>query len=294
MPIDGKDERFNYWDDEVNELQRRNADCVGMLIPKQSLIRNTNGTYKIDTILYGENCSLCCKDKFYYEPVIRGGIGTCFAIESNEDNLIITARHVVDVVIELGYVRSVTEFMRDYCVVFGFIKGKSITQFPQQNIYYLSGVHNNTYEGLRGYLENDFTIFKVDRKLTNKVLLNNTVGYLELDTEVYIIGHPLKMLLKVILGGKVKKLARKLSDSHLSNENYFTICSDVFLYGSGSPVFDSDNHKILGMLVSNGNSGDFINVNCACKKNARDYLKMEEGSTSNFILKIDAIRTYVQ
>lgn len=292
MTIDGKDERFNYWDDEVNDLQRRNADCVGMLIPKLSL-KDNNGTYKIDTILYGENCSLCCKDKFYYEPVIRGGVGTCFAVEVGEGNLIVTARHVIDVAIELGYVKSITDFIRDYCVVFGFIKGKSIAQFPLKDIYYLNGVHNDTYNKLRRYPENDFTIFKVDRKITNKVLLNITTKDLKLNTDIYIVGHPLKMLSKITMGGKIKELEGRLRYSQFPNQQLFTIYSDVFLYDSGSPIFDMISNEILGMLISNGNQGDFVNAHCPCKRIARDYLKMERGSTCNFILRIDAIRAYI-
>jgi hypothetical protein len=293
MPIDGKDDRYNYWDPGISDEQRKNADSVGMIIPTRNLTYNNDGTYKIDTIAYGENCSLCCQDRFYYEPVIQGGMGTCFAVDGEAGNLIVTARHIIDIAIELGYVRSLKEFIRDYCVVFGYVAGRSVERFPGENIYYLNDEYNDTYSRLERKPEDDFTIFKVNRKVQNRVLLNSNEDPIKKRSGVYIPGHPLKMLLKVILNGKIKALRSILNKSQLPNEQYFTVSSDIFLYSSGSPVFDISNHQILGMVTANGNGSDFVNICCSCKKNRRDYRRMEKGTSSNFVLRIERIKQYI-
>jgi hypothetical protein len=285
MPIDGNDNRYNYWALKVSDKQRNNANSVGMIIPKSALKVNQDGTFKIQTLTYGENCSLSYKDKFYYEPVIFEGAGTCFSIKYKDQNLIITARHIVDVAIELGHVRSLSEFVCQYCVVFGFISGACTNNFPKDNIYYLSDdMVRTTFPKASQNSEDDFIIFQAQRDIPSalqNVWFNISMKKVD---RVYLIGHPLKMLLKIILDGKINEGTKEMNNLHQTQDTRFSISSDVFLYNSGSPVFDAQNHKILGMVVSNDTGPDFI-----CKNGIREYYKVEKFTSKVNVINIKTI-----
>lgn len=276
MSIDGKNNRFNYWDSEVNDSQRKISQGIGILIPRSSLRINKNNTCQIKTINYGDNCSLCCKDPFYYEPVIYQAAGTCFALNLNNSTVIVTAKHVVEVAMELGYVRSENEFIENYCVAFGFIAGVSTNEFPLSQIYLLSKLNR------KDATSHDVIFFKSDRSLPCSLEFNNSNS--EMNSHgIYAVGHPLKMQIKFTLNGVC-------NDRVNEEKSVLSLSCDSFMFNSGSPVFTADN-KLLGMIISNYTGPDFFQSTCqTCNKNINEYYTVPLHTSQVKILVQHAIR----
>jgi V8-like Glu-specific endopeptidase len=66
------------------------------------------------------------------------------------------------------------------------------------------------------------------------------------DQEIYVIGHPCGLPLKYAPGAYVCDV----------NETCFSADLDVYSGNSGSPVFDSKTHEVIGMAVR-GDNMDF-------------------------------------
>jgi V8-like Glu-specific endopeptidase len=66
------------------------------------------------------------------------------------------------------------------------------------------------------------------------------------DQPVYVLGHPAGLPLKYAPGSWVSDV----------EESYFTTDLDIYSGNSGSPVFDSETHQVIGMVVR-GDNRDF-------------------------------------
>jgi len=86
----------------------------------------------------------------------------------------------------------------------------------------------------------------LDRKVEGQTIAVLSKKDVYQGQSVYVIGHPLGLPLKVAPGGSVEDISKA----------YFTAKLNVFSGNSGSPVFDSVTHEVIG-IVAHGDSVDF-------------------------------------
>ncbi|VXA98214.1 Serine protease [Flavobacterium sp. 9AF] len=211
------------------------SESVAMLIEKENLTQFAQDTYLLDTSkTLGKLYNLCSDQAFYNQPV--SGIGTAFIISKTS---MITANHVFE------------RDIKDYIVVFGYKilvakTGATDYYFNAKDIYFPKTI-------LRKNLDLDLVEFTVDREF-DKVALeweNSSVAVAK-ESEVYMIGHPTGLPLKVALNAFIEEN---------TNPFYFYTSLDSFQGNSGSPVFNFYTHKVIGVLVS-GEVDYIYNGNC--------------------------------
>ena len=98
----------------------------------------------------------------------------------------------------------------------------------------------------------DVFIYELDRPLDRPILEWKKSSSLKVRNEVYMIGHP---------SGIPKKIAVNASIIENKHAQYFYTSLDSFQGNSGSPVFDFNSHKVIGILVS-GELDYTFNGNC--------------------------------
>ncbi len=202
-------------------ILRRNKS-VGMLVLKDKLIKLADSVYQLDiSSKLGERFNLCKKEAFRAQPIV--GIGTTFIIGTEQ---LLTAQHV--------FQSPIT----DYAVVFGFElfnkNGTVETIIHQRDIYYPQ-IISKSFDGY------DVVSYTVDRPIKRPVLQWETSSKLVKGTEVYMLGHP---------NGLPKKLAMNASIVNNAHPQYYYTTLDGFQGNSGSPVFNFNTHKVIGILVS--------------------------------------------
>ncbi|PKV51900.1 trypsin-like peptidase [Aquimarina sp. MAR_2010_214] len=213
-------------------ILRRN-ESVGIIIEKEKINKISEDIYQLDISNSLERTyNLCSNIPFRTQPTV--GIGTTFIIGENE---MITANHVFNKKLE------------DYVIVFGFemLNKNGIIQtvinvkdiyYPQKKIY-----NSEIY---------DVVIYELDRPVKRPVLEWKRSSSLKEGNEIYMIGHP---------SGIPKKIAVNASVIKNSHDQYFYTSLDSFQGNSGSPVFDFNTHKVIGVLVS-GELDYTFNGNC--------------------------------
>lgn len=203
-----------------NEILQ-NTKSVGIILDKSLLSKVSDSMFHLDlTSKLGDLYRLCEKEAFRNQPV--AGIGTSFV---TSDQLMTTAAHVF------------SGPLSNYAVVFGFQMINKVGAYesfiPSNNIFYPQEISYKSEEL-------DIAIFKVDRFFDRKILPHEEAPITK-DTEVYMIGHPMGIPQKVAVNARVYDI---------SHPEYFYTTLDAFQGNSGSPVFNANTHKVIGVLVS--------------------------------------------
>ena len=92
----------------------------------------------------------------------------------------------------------------------------------------------------------DWALVQLDRKVTGHPVAALSKKPVWLNQPVYILGHPCGLPLKYSAGAQVR-------DVH---ESFFSADLNVYCGNSGSPVFASNTHEVIG-LVAQGDNQDF-------------------------------------
>ncbi|MCP2027406.1 V8-like Glu-specific endopeptidase [Flavobacterium sp. HSC-32F16] len=210
------------------------SESVAMIIEKEKLQEVSKGIFALDVSqTLGGVYNLCPSESFCSQSV--AGVGTAF-IYSN--NTMITALHVLE--------RPIS----DYIIIFGYrtvqADGMVESFFESRNIFYPKKIIHKSDEL-------DVAEFSVDRNFDRPALeWEDSVKAAAKDTEIYMIGHPSGLPLKVAVNARVE-------DS--SNWLYYYTSLDSFQGNSGSPVFNFLTNKVIGILVS-GEVDYKFNGNC--------------------------------
>jgi len=200
------------------------AGAVGGLISTESFTESPSGIKIVGKTLRKTE-TLCGGVRFEDQPVAP--YCTAFIVGSD---LIATAGHC-------------TGGWRDARFVLNFRaldQGSVQLDIPKSDVYRLTSLLQRAEEpdGV------DFAVFRVDREIkSHEPLKLDLHGSVAQDDEVYVIGHP---------SGLPLKLADHAFVSQNPQRGYFIANLDTFGGNSGSPVFNSNTHEVEGILVRGG------------------------------------------
>lgn len=226
---DNRSDFFSIKDEKIKE----NTNCIAAIFLNVDLIDEGNGFSSIKVKNYGKTFNLCTIEPFYNQPIAAGRLCTGFLVK---DDVIATAGHCAD-----------EKNIADIRIVFGFkMLGLStpVTWIPHENIYKGVKIIHRIYDPKGS--GSDWELIKLDRKVEGHPVVKFSEKAIYLNQSVYILGHPCGLPLKYASGAKV----RKVTDSCFSAD------LNVYCGNSGSPVFDSKTHEVVGIVVR-GDTQDF-------------------------------------
>jgi len=227
-----KDDRIDCF--EITDEQiKRNTNCVAAICMKDNLIDKEKGFSTLKVKNYGKAFNLCNCEPFHHQPIAIGRLCTGFLVK---DDVIATAGHCANE-------NNVT----DLRIVFGYKMLNPftpVTWIPNENIYKGEKIIHRVCK--RTGNQSDWALIKLDRKVEGREVVTLSYKEISRDKPVYIIGHPLGLPLKYAPGAQVRDI----------NDTYFAADLDVYCGSSGSPVFDSKTHEVIGIVVR-GDSRDF-------------------------------------
>jgi Trypsin-like peptidase domain len=200
------------------------ARSVVAIIPKT----NMSLTSSHDYVLHPEGTlrtvfRLCETERFLDDPVVAN----CSGYAATTDK-IVTAGHCIN-----------KSSMKGFYFVFDFMidrNGRYATRIAASKVFqateFIGGLVND---------REDFAVIRVDRPIDPmRVAAIDSTNLVNEDDRFHVIGCPC---------GTPMKLASNANTRSFSNPEYFTITSDTYGGNSGSPVFNSESHKVCGILV---------------------------------------------
>ena len=201
---------------------RQVSESVGMIIEKEQLVKISESTYQLNAVVtLGNRYNLCDGEAFANQLVV--GVGTAFIIDRD---IMVTAAHVFQ------------RPLKDYAVVFGYrvinSLGTAETGIPASDVYFPINLQQENNEL-------DVVRFQTDREFSRPVLQWEQSKALSEGTEIYMLGYPM---------GLPEKLAINADITDNSFHYYFYTSLDSFQGNSGSPIFNYETHKVIGVLVS--------------------------------------------
>ncbi len=224
----GEDNRIESVD-ICNQVARNNAKAVASIFKVYDLFVNSDGSVSLPNKSLADEFKdngvpLCSTEPFVNQPA--GAICTAFLVRQD---IVVTAGHCLN-----------ENNLHTRRFVFGYRvdnNGKAITTVPANDVY--QGVEILGWElDSRGA---DWTVVRLDRKVEDRLPLKfRTGGKVEDDTSVYVIGHPI---------GLPQKYADDAQVRDNRKEEFFIANLDTYGGNSGSPVFNSKNHQVEGILV---------------------------------------------
>lgn len=214
------------------------ADSVVVLIDKDQIIDNGNGTSTITGTKFAIRNNLCSQEKFRNQ--LCAGFCSGFLVAAD---VIATAGHCVNTG---SLPLAETRF------VFGFRMTSATnarTVIPNTEIY--RGIQvidkRHTQNGP------DWALVRLDRPVTNHPIVRiRRAGKIANNQAVHVIGHPVGLPTKYAPNAQVRE----------NNASAFFVANlDTYGGNSGSPVFNSNDHTVEGILVRGAT--DFVSVgNC--------------------------------
>ncbi|NIM13971.1 MAG: trypsin-like serine protease [Candidatus Aminicenantes bacterium] len=227
------DDRKDYYQIDDGQV-KKNADCVAAICGKDDLIAEDNGFFRLKTKIFGKVFHLRDREPFCRQPIAAGRLCTGFLVK---EDIIATAAHCIH-----GTSLSQLRFLFGYKML-DF--STAVTRVPNDNIYKGVEIIDRVYRGFRGD-GSDWALVKLDRKVIGQSVVTFPSAEISCGQPVYVIGHPCGLPLKYAAGARVKAF-----------ENvYFSADLDVFSGNSGSPVFASNTHELVGIVVR-GDNRDF-------------------------------------
>ena len=233
----GEDNRMDYYkitDDQI----KKNANCVVAICMSDNLIDTKNGFSTLKVRNYGKIFNLCTCEPFYHQPIAAGRLCTGFLVK---EDVVATAGHC-----------ACKKKVTDLRFVFGYKMSNPstpVTEIPKQNIY--NGVRI-VCRVLNPNNGSDWALVKLDRKVVSQTIAKLSKKDILCDKSVYIIGYPLGLPLKYSPGSSVGDI----------REACFSADLNVYCGSSGSPVFDSETHEVIGIVVRGDNSDFRLVENC--------------------------------
>jgi V8-like Glu-specific endopeptidase len=227
----GKDDRQDYYEIKDEQI-KRNAGGVVAIYMKEDLIDSGKGISTLRVKNYGKSFNLAEAEPFRNQPIAAGRLCTGFLVK---DDVIATAAHCASE-------KNVTDlrFVFGYKMLAPFTP---VTQVAKESIYKGVKIIERVYNRKAG---EDWALIQLDRSVVGQPVVTLSEKEISCNQPVYIIGHPVGLPLKYTPGAYVRNF----------NETCFSADLDVYCGNSGSPVFDSETHEVIGIVIR-GDNRDF-------------------------------------
>jgi len=229
------DDRLDFYE-IADERIKKNAHCTAAICLQEDLIDRENGFAALKLKNFGETFNLCDREPFQQQPTAAGPLCTGFLVK---EDVIVTVAHFANE-------RNVKKLR----IVFGYKMSDSstpITQVPDENIYKGVEIVRRVYNRMDRIGEGvDWALVKLDRKVEGQTIARLSEKVIYCDQPVYVLGYPCGLPLKYAPGAFVSDVYKTC----------FVADLDVYSGNSGSPVFDSGTHEVIGM-VARGDNRDF-------------------------------------
>ncbi|MGZ3634056.1 MAG: trypsin-like serine peptidase [Parachlamydiaceae bacterium] len=242
------DHRKNLFELNINPEIKRQAESVGCLIEVKHLQTansereyiTLNQTHSLkDRIAQQRNFD----DSFQDEPSL--GTGTAFFVGGPNNNLVLTAGHCVCK--EKTSIED-PEFKEKMRLVFGFTmqsKGNCNLNIQKNKVCKIKKVVDFSKNAM-----GDWALLELEEPLTHihplKMDFKNLVSEQQ---NIYMLGHPCGLPLKLTECGSVQVAG--------DGENRgFQAKIDAFAGNSGSPIFDKETKKVIGILIEGNEDYD--------------------------------------
>ncbi len=231
----------------VYEGQLKNLRSVCCLVDKRSVTMLASGKYRVRLRgSYGNTEGMCPEEKFAKQPLLSFCTG--FIVQ---DDIIASAGHCV----------TTQEKAENICVIFGY----QVDDNNQIATDYLVLDADQVFFGktLLDRKEDtsgaDWGLIKIDRKIPERDKVTFFNGRIPDEHPVYVIGNPIGLPTKIAGNAKV---------TNNTFDDYFQANLDTYGGNSGSPVFSSKTHEVVGILVRGGQDFERLETGegTSCKK----------------------------
>lgn len=211
---------------------RADEEGVAVLFDRADLGELIDGHYRLRTTPLRQRFDLC-DPRFAREPCLPGARGSGFLVARfpalRRSRWLATASHCV-----------AREQLADTVVSFAFdllaVRGDEVW-IPVDEVYALRGEVQRCADDDPA----DWLLLELDRDVVGRTIRPLDDGPLAEGRRVHISGHPL---------GLPRKLAGHAVVRDNSDADHFKANLDAYGGNSGSPIFDSETHAIVGLLVS--------------------------------------------
>ncbi len=264
--IYGADDRYEV-NEYANPLFIEKARSVALKVSARKLSENREDPTLINfnTRKLKQVVPQICSDERFVDQV---SLGDCsgFLISPNK---LITAGHCITSEQECLSNKWVFDFKADTKVI------------KKSNVYSCKKVIAQKYIYNKIQV-NDFAVIELDRPVFGRAPLEyRKKGFVDHETPLVVIGHPLGLPMKITDGGRVAGLNNIEKETTFRSvflrRNYFTANLDTFAGNSGSPVLNYETGKVEGILIQGAD--DFI-------------FNQDRGCSESRHLSNDALNTY--
>lgn len=227
--IFGDDNRIDLSDDATFD---KFASAVAAVVPYPSIAGCTDHKCDLHTVPYGEVELVCPDERFYGEPT--AAICTAFLVSSN---VIATAGHCV----------ADQQACEQLAFVFGFARESA------QGPFKTTGLESYSCAKLlaRADADDDYALIQLDRTAHGHAVLPLKSSDPVYDTEVFVMGHPSGLPMKVATDGALRGM--------LNNMVMYNV--DSTHGNSGGPLINAMTGEVEGIVVAGPRSNELDTTN---------------------------------
>ena len=256
--IYGEDHRRDFFEfeDPVHMLKARST--AGMV--KNFRLKRQKDHWQLVTDEYGSSYGLCETERFWHQR--RATFCTAFLVGPQT---MVTAGHCIRTEARCASSSFVFDYITDQ------LGNPAPEKFSPDQVYQCARVIHTENKSNGA----DFAVVELDRPVKGRTPLSlRTHGTPELNTPLFVLGHPVGIPLKLADGGWIRKL----------NSDFFVANLDTYGSNSGSPVFNGSTGQVEGILVRG--ERDFVRTDQGCRVSKKCSNTKCKGEDVSLISKV--------